>query len=245
MAQLQAKDDGRIDAARALVDALLAGDDATADRLLESLSQARESSLFQEFGKLTRQLHDTLNSFGLDEKIADLTQRDIPDAKERLNYVIAMTEQSANTTLNAVESLLPETDRLLARTADLSAQWARFRQREMPVEEFRRLTQTLSDHFAQTQTYLDDSQNRLNEVLMAQSFQDLTSQIIRRVIQLVHDLEVSMVEIIRISGSRRTSEAEVAAPTATEPCGPCVPGLDQNAVHNQDDVDALLSSLGF
>ena len=242
--------DTRIEQALALVAALEKGDQVEADRLLDDISRLRETALFQEVGRLTRQLHDTLASFALDDRLADLTEKDIPDAKERLNYVIAMTEQAANTTLNAVEAIVPMAESLDEQAGTLSAQWRRFRQREMPFEEFKALSQSLSDHFDRTQRDLQSMQRLLNEVLMAQGFQDLTGQIIRRVIQLVQDVEHNMVDMIRLSGRRYRDDGEARsgvppAPAPAPALGPSVPGVDTGSVHSQDDVDALLSSLGF
>jgi chemotaxis protein CheZ len=247
MAKRKPPADQRVEQALALLAALERGDQAEADRIMDDISRVRETVLFQEVGRLTRQLHDTLASFAVDAKLADLTEKDIPDAKERLSYVIAMTEQAANTTLNAVEEILPLAETLDGRAGELSDQWRRFRHREMPFEEFKALSQSLAEHFDLSHRHLRTIQDRLGEVLMAQGFQDLTGQIIRRVIQLVQDLEANMVDMIRISGRRcrPAEEAGAGAEAPTLPLGPSVPGLDSGAVHSQDDVDALLSSLGF
>ena len=96
-----------IDKAQELITALEKDDDNAVDSLLDELTRQRETQLFQELGKLTRELHESMNSFKLDARISDLTEQDIPDAKERLNYVITMTEDSANRTMDAVEAALP------------------------------------------------------------------------------------------------------------------------------------------
>ena len=96
---------------------------------------------------MTRQLHDTMVNFSLDSKIAAMAEHDIPDAKERLHYVIAMTEQAANQTLNAVENLLPVSEELSNQANKLSGKWGRFLDREMPFEEFKAMSQEISQHF--------------------------------------------------------------------------------------------------
>jgi chemotaxis protein CheZ len=237
--------DGRIEQARALVQALEQDDNDQVTLILEEISKVQESMLFQEVCKLTRQLHDTLANFYMDERLANLTQNEIPDAKERLNYVITMTEQAANTTLNAVEYLLPLSEQLGEQSQELGAQWQRFRQREMPLEEFKALSQSLAEYFDTSQNQLKEIQDRLTEVLMAQGFQDLTGQIIRRVINLVQDVELSMVDMIRISGRQSKPAEEGVPPDKSQAMGPAVPGVDLGTVQNQDDVDSLLSSLGF
>ncbi len=234
----------RLALARDLVKALEQGDETTADGLLDEIAGVRETQLFQEVGRLTRQLHDTLTSFEVDSKIASMTEKDIPDAKERLHYVITMTEQAANQTLNAVENLLPVSVQLNEQAAVLEDKWSRFLDKEMPYEEFKAMSQEIAQHFIHSKKSLDIVQSGLNDILMAQSFQDITGQIIRRVIELVQDLETSMVELIRISGHK----AKPVQPEEHQLPGPVVPGVDDttgDVANNQDEVDDLLSSLGF
>jgi len=234
----------RLALARDLVKALEQGDEATADGLLDEIAGLRETQLFQEVGRLTRQLHDTLAGFAIDSKIASMTETDIPDAKERLHYVIRMTEQAANQTLNAVENLLPVSVQLNEQAAALEDKWSRFLDKEMPYEEFKAMSKEIAQYFIQSKSSLDVVQAGLNDILMAQGFQDITGQIIRRVIELVQDLETSMVELIRISG-HKTKSAQTEEHKLP---GPVVPGVDDKAedvANSQDEVDDLLSSLGF
>lgn len=240
------RQDTRLLLAKDLVKALELGDEAKADEILDRISSFRESMLFQEVGRLTRQLHDTMNSFSVDAKISELTAKDIPDAKERLHYVIAMTEQAANQTLGIVENLLPVSKGLSDQANELSNKWGRFLAKDMPFEEFKDMSQGIAIHFSQTKNSLETIQTGLNEILLAQGFQDITGQIIRRVIDLVQELETNMVELVRISGGKNQSvDKEAHEP---ELPGPVVPGVDDkmgDVATNQDDVDDLLSSLGF
>lgn len=234
-------DDNRLMLAKELVVALEQGDDSVADHLLDKIAGIRETLLFKEVGRLTRQLHDTMASFALDTKISSLSEHDIPDARERLNYVISMTEQAANQTLTVVENLLPVAQELNQNGVELAAKWERFRGREMPLDEFKNMSLQLTDYFQQADAAFTQLQEGMTEILMAQGFQDITGQVIRKVIDLVTMLEQDMVGLIRMTGSKSASPHE-------ELPGPVVPGLDDTAgdvATNQDDVDDLLSSLGF
>ncbi|GAB6068070.1 protein phosphatase CheZ [Methylothermus subterraneus] len=232
----------RLDQARALVAALERGDEAEAEQILDELKGAREEQVFQELCRLTRRLHDALSAFVADSKLVELTENDIPDARERLRYVIALTEQAANTTLNAVDAILPRVTALNARLEILTAQWERFLQREMPYQEFKELSRAISAFLENLRQEMSMLQGQLNEVVMAQSFQDLSGQIIRRVIELVEQAEDSLIELIRLSGRKAQRSSPERSGKAS---GPAVPGLDQAAVTSQDEVDDLLSSLGF
>ena len=231
---------------RELVLALEKGDEIVADEILDQIAGLRETQLFKELGRLTRQLHDTMVGFSIDSKISELAEHDIPDAKERLHYVIAMTEQAANQTLTAIENILPVSEELSSQADSLSGKWGRFLDREMPLEEFKAMSQEISLHFESSKGSLAFIHSGLNEILMAQGFQDITGQIIRRVIDLVQDLESSMVKLISISS--RKIVASDAAGVHHELPGPVVPGVDDkegDVATSQVDVDDLLSSLGF
>lgn len=230
--------------AKNLVKSLQKRDQSSTEELLDQLSNVREMQLFQEVGRLTRQLHDTLVSFTIDDRISELAEKEIPDARDRLSYVISMTQQSADQTLTAVETLLPVSERLSGHSKELSEKWRRFLARQMPYEEFRVMAKELTVHFDESDDSIKTIQAGLNDILMAQSFQDITGQVIRRVIDLVQEMEKSMVDIIRIA-SRKGDGEYIRQPALP---GPVVPGVDDregSVAHSQVDVDDLLSSLGF
>jgi chemotaxis protein CheZ len=238
--------------AREIVARLEAADDEGFMAALDTLARTRETDLFNELGKLTRSLHETLTGFQLDSRISALAEKDIPDAKERLNYVITMTEQAANRTMDAIEEMLPLAETLGERTEKYASAWKRFRGREMPVDEFRELSRELDGFFEQASTDIQQLRGSLSDVLMAQDYQDLTGQIIRRVITMVQEVEEQLVELIRMAGKRLAPEStEEDAQLKEEDdnrrgVGPAVPGVDKgNLVSSQDEVDDLLSSLGF
>lgn len=220
-----------------------------ADRLLDKIAKLRESSLFQELGKLTREFHDALNSFRLDSRILSMTEQDFPDARERLRYVVQMTGQSADRSLTAAEESMPIVSGIETRAEALKAQWGRFMHREMSAEEFRQLSTELNTFLGELTEDSAQIKARMTEVIMAQDFQDLTGQIIERVISLVDDMESSLVDLIRISGQTFSSKdgADTRKEDHLKGVGPAVPGVDEasNLVSGQDEVDDLLSSLGF
>jgi chemotaxis protein CheZ len=240
--------------AREIVACLEAADDEGFMAVLDTLARTREVDLFNELGRMTRSVHETLNNFKLDTRITSLAEEEIPDAKERLNYVITMTEQAANRTMDAVEETLPLAEKLGERSEEYLSAWKRFRGREMPVEEFRELSRDLEAFFEQATSDIQSIRSSLSDVLMAQDYQDLTGQIIRRVITMVQEVEDQLVELIRIAGKRLAPEAQKTELSAQEQekednrkgVGPAVPGVDAgDVVSSQDEVDDLLSSLGF
>jgi chemotaxis protein CheZ len=130
--------------------------------------------------------------------------------------------------------------------ARLLDDWSRFRRREMSVEEFRALLDTEVEFLERLQGSAREIHRRLSDVLLAQDYQDLTGQVIRRVMGLVSEVQDSLVNMIRITGGQRPS-SRAANGTGTHAEGPQVglaaPGA--SVVNGQDEVDDLLSSLGF
>ena len=232
-----------LERARTLVAQIEACGEADAQQLLDEFSSHRETVMFQEIGRLTRELHNTLNSFQNDARLAALTECDIPDAKERLNYVLSMTDQAARRTLTAVEESVPLNETIGQRASALQQEWERFTRRQMEPAEFRALSHRLNEFLTVTKDDTSKIHTRLMDVLMAQEYQDLTGQVIHRVIRLVQDVEDSLVGLIKFSSNTGTANS-ADGKDALE--GPQInPSARSDVVSNQDEVDDLLSSLGF
>ena len=233
----------RLAQARALVASLEAGDDAEATRIINNFPENAETDLFQEVGRLTRELHEAIIGFAMDDKVVQAVQHEMPDAAERLTYVIEMTENAANTTLKAVEDSMPVSEELAQVSSKLAAEWDRFRDRKMEVADFRALSDEIGGFLTLASGHSKVLNDNLSEVLLAQGYQDITGQIIRRVITLIQDVEEKLVRLVAISGTERLKEVQKEEQKME---GPAVPNIEQgDMVNNQDDVDDLLSSLGF
>ena len=223
-----------------------AGDEAGAKEVLDELTHIRESDIYQEMGKLTRELHDAIKTFGMDDQIVNIAEHDIPDARSRLKHVIEMTDKAANRTMDAVEESLPICEGMESRSSDLHQSWQRFTHRDMNVNEFRELSKNLDAFLEANTSDAGKVRGLLNDVLMAQDFQDLTSQIIKRVIGLVEQVEDKLIGLVSLTGEQYAKPKERKEKDGLEAAGPAVPGLDDAAVvSGQDEVDDLLSSLGF
>lgn len=242
MLQTATKDDPRLTLARHLVAALEDGNETGADELLGQLTAERESDLFRQVGRLTRELHDALRNVQLDSRLSELAAQDIPDAKQRLNYVIVKTEEAAHRTLGAIEELMPMSQRIEQAAGAIMSDWARFTRREMDVAEFRELSHRVSEFLERIREDSRRIHGGLAEVLLAQDFQDLTGQVIRKIMELVQEVEDNLVHLIRRQGG---VDADAAGGGADAE-GPVV--LERQRAHvvnGQDEVDELLSSLGF
>jgi len=235
--------------ARQLVAYLEAGDSSSANALLEAVSTKESMELFVEVGKLTRQLHNALNNFQVDDRIVGLTKDEIPDAKSRLTYVIEETEKAANTTMDAVEESMPIAESLAGRIDAVMPEWKKLMSREIEFGEFKTLCHDVDRLLSDAANETSRLTQLLTEVLMAQGYQDLTGQVIRKVIELVKEVEESLVNMLTMFGepeSVRQGKSPRKKQTKVEAEGPII-DADQrdDVVKGQDDVDDLLSSLGF
>jgi len=218
------------------------GNEEDAIEIIDELTTIRETELYQDMGKLTRELHDAISNFGIDDSINIMAEKSIPDARERLNYVISKTDEAANTTLEAVEDSIPICNNLNEQALELHASWKKFTNRELSADQFRQLSKDINDFFVNTYE-ISKVKDHLTKVLLAQEYQDLTGQIIKKVINLVGEVEDKLVGLIQITGAPQVNEIE---DSATSLDGPPVPGIaHKDTVSGQDEVDDLLSSLGF
>jgi chemotaxis protein CheZ len=241
-----------LEEAKQLVVYLEAGDNASASALLEAASMKESIELFAEVGKLTRQLHDALNNFQIDDRIKNLANADIPDAQTRLTYVIEETEKAANTTMDAVEASMPIAESLTSRIQNVMPEWKKLMNRQLELGEFKALCADLDELLEEGASQSAKLTSLLTEVLMAQGYQDLTGQVIRRVIDLVKEVEESLVNMLTMFGEPESAEQAKASSKPVDNIDGVVaegPIMDaeqrDDVVSGQDDVDDLLSSLGF
>ncbi|NUY56303.1 protein phosphatase [Salinivibrio sp. MA351] len=241
-----------LDQAKQLVAYLESGEQDNANTLLTEIAKEARDPLFNEVGKLTRQLHDSITDFRLDPRVSDLANVDIPDARDRLTYVMQKTELAANKTMDAVERTMPIASDLQDNLQAVRPNWNSLMRGDIALDEFKPLCHSIEGLLTQVEGGATELHAHLTEILMAQDFQDLTGQVIRRVIELVQEVEQQLVEILTAFGM---DSAAIEAASATQaddttsksaPEGPVIhPEERDDVVHNQDDVDDLLSSLGF
>ncbi|MCO7226096.1 protein phosphatase CheZ [Pleionea sp. CnH1-48] len=234
--------------ARQLLEQLESGDMQNARTSIDKLSGgSHDASLFTEVGKLTRQLHEAISSFQMDNRITDIAAQDIPDAKDRLQYVIDTTKNAADKTMDSVEQCIPLADGIKQNASELLSDWSRLHRRELKPGEFRELAGRVEEFLKSVDADAGQLHASLTDVLMAQGYQDLTGQVIQKVITMVHDVEENLITLIKMFGNMENfKQAQVEEQEHHGAEGPIVNLEKRNDVlASQDDVDDLLSSLGF
>jgi len=201
-----------------------------------------QGKVFQRVGVMARQLHDTLCELGYD-KLVEETVSALPDAKDRLAYIANLTEQAACRVLNATDIANPLQDELEGGAKALGAKWDALFANQMGVEEFKQLA-------TETRAFLKQgipqktgaTKEQLLEIMMAQDFQDLTGQVIKKIIGVAQALESQLMGVLieAMPGERRTESVKSLLN------GPVVNAQGRtDVVGSQQQVDDLLDSLGF
>jgi len=231
------------------------GDLSGALSIISELNETRDKTLYQEIGALTRSLHESIRNFRIDTENASHINSDelssIDEASDRLSYVIDMTNKAANKTLDIVEETMPYASEISEEAKKLKEKWDRLQRKEMTPDEFRHLSGMMGDFLGKLSKDSDKVYENLTAILLAQDFQDLTGQVINRVTSLVKDVEENLVNLVRMAGkvdaiTGTTHSIEKQESNILDGEGPQM-NTDKRSdvVSNQDDVDDLLSSLGF
>lgn len=202
---------------------------------------SQEEVVFNRLGMLARQLHDSLRELGVDKILAD-TANQIPDTRQRLAYIAQMTEQAASKVLNAADIAKPIQDELIARSAAMSKRWDRMFANQLSVDEFKQLAADTRSYFAETPPKLKVTSEQLMVIMLAQDFQDLTGQVIKKVVEVVQGMETQLLGVlIEAMPEQRKADAPDSLLN-----GPVISAEGRSDVlTSQLQVDDLLESLGF
>jgi chemotaxis protein CheZ len=217
--------------------------EAAASPADESEEWNGQDKVFKRVGVMARQLHDTLSGLGYD-KLVEKTVSALPDAKDRLAYIANLTEQAACRVLNATDIANPLQDQIESESAALAAKWDALFANQMNVQDFKLLA-------TETQSFLKQglpqktgvTKAQLLEIMMAQDFQDLTGQVIKKVIAVAQELESQLMGVLieTMPGEMRADESVNSLLN-----GPVINAEGRtDVVGTQQQVDDLLDSLGF
>jgi chemotaxis protein CheZ len=208
-----------------------------------STSLSKEEA-FARLGSITRELHEALNVLG-DNQLESIVQ-EIPGARDRLNHVAQMTEEAANKVLTLVEDAKPACDDLAKRGADLNhslSQSAETQDFNLGLAKVR--LQECERFALQTAEVSAQQSQVLSDIMMSQDFQDLSGQVIKKVIDIINRTELQLVGLLMDTAPNPVNVDEPGGGTLSvddyKLQGPQTP----DSALQQNDVDDLLASLGF
>jgi chemotaxis protein CheZ len=225
--------------------ALSRGDLDRSEEILFLLAEHRhQAGIYDEIGAIARELHNSLKHFmsTIDSALREMVEDRIPDSGNRLEHILELTEKAATTTLNHVEAMQnrnkEEHEKLLKLEELLGKLNAIGEKSQGCLEESHAFLENL---IALTKQNHDD----LITVLTAQDYQDLTGQIILKIIKILKDLEYKLVNLIRTFGVKYDKRKQPPSKDEREELyGPAYEDKE-GALQSQDDVDNLLAEFGF
>ena len=206
--------------------------------------ESQEHGMFERLGGIVRLLHDSLRELGYDKALTEASSQ-IVDAQDRLEYVATLTEQAANKVLNTLDEGMPAQDQLQKQAKDMETRWADLFDGKLSLDEFKALAGDSRQFAALVNEATEAERARLLEIMMAQDFQDITGQLIKKVVKITQTVESELAQLLRDNAppdikEKLAKKEQPAAPVQLMQ-GPSVP----EAALNQDSVDDLLADLGF
>ncbi|SDF39408.1 MULTISPECIES: protein phosphatase CheZ [unclassified Duganella] len=196
-------------------------------------------AMFERLGGIVRLLHDSLRELGYDKALTEASTQ-INDAQDRLEYVATLTEQAANKVLNTLDEAMPDQDNLSKQSKDMENRWADLFAGKLSLEQFKQLAGDSQQFAIAVSAATETEKARLLEIMMAQDFQDITGQLIKKVVNITKTVESELATLLRDNAPPAVKE-KIAQKEVSLMSGPSAPTV----ALNQDSVDDLLADLGF
>lgn len=216
---------------------------------LQSKVLTDEDAMLNRIGSVTRNLHDNLVGLGLD-KILDEVAQNMPDARDRLDYVTKKTQEAADKVLNATDVAIPLQESFQADIKQLEEKLTEIQSKPTLKSGYDQGVKDTLAFLATANEKSDQTKALLLEIMMAQDFQDLTGQVVQRITNLAQTIENQLVQVL-LDFSPEDKKAGITQKNAKSNDedslmnGPQVNENAENIVTNQEQVDDLLDSLGF
>jgi chemotaxis protein CheZ len=197
--------------------------------------------VINQIGHMARALHDSLRELGYDKNL-ERAAASIPDARDRLNYIANLTQQAAERVLNATEAAQPVVEKIEVESKRLARDWQKLLDRQMDVAQFKNLALQTHAFLLEVPSQTKATNAYLMEIMMAQDFQDLTGQVIKKIVAVTQQMEKHLMEIL-VENPPSTANPDAYVGMLN---GPVINAKGRtDVVTSQDQVDELLESLGF
>ncbi|ACY84189.1 protein phosphatase CheZ [Edwardsiella piscicida] len=203
---------------------------------------ADAGDIIARIGQLTRMLRDSMKELGLDQAIAQAAEA-IPDARDRLDYVVQMTRQAAERALSCVEAAQPRQTQMEKGSKELKQRWDAWFENPIELEDARALVTDTRQFLSEVPEHTAFTHSQLLEIMMAQDFQDLTGQVIKRMMDVIQEIEKQLLMVLLENMPEQPPKPKRENDSLLN--GPQMNQNGPGVVANQEQVDDLLDSLGF
>lgn len=239
---------------------------------IHHLTASKESYfVINDIGRMVREIHNSLRDFSDHVPVEDLDATlvdDMPDAIDKLNLVIKRMEESANSTLDVVESLLDHNAEEKNRVTTLTEQWQQMKFELQEMKEahpevdgkisaiIANLDEKILAELGSREKELSEKEATYFNIIENQSFQDITGQTLKKIITFIEQLEFSLLNILQKYGGKPVEKAMEEAQEIISPLvgrkmdeGLILEGPQDNQPKKesakQADVDKMLAEFGF
>lgn len=203
---------------------------------------SEQGEMLHRIGHVTRSLHDNLVDSGLND-VLDQVASDLPGTRDRLQYIAQKTEEAAERVLNATDVAIPLQEAIVTEATSLEASWqAMLSEPSFDPAQKAQIQATL-DFLALSKQNAIETKSQLTEIMMAQDFQDLTGQVIKKVTNLAQEIETQLVQVLLDFAPEQIKQNKPQEVGLMN--GPQINKNADDIVSNQEQVDDLLDSLGF
>ena len=203
----------------------------TSSRKNASFSQAKVDKI----GKATANLHRLLKELGHSKGLQQ-TAATMPDARERLSFIDQTMHDASEKTISAVENSLPLTDATRTSCASLAQRLG-----DAPDLSRHALVQETVSMLGEIASNGETLHHNLLQIMEAQEFRDVAGQMVNKIVSAAEEIEKILLELLR---EYAPAAADSLILTESLTAGPAHKA-DKDGVSGQDEVDDLLSSLGF
>ncbi len=201
-------------------------------------SQDRQDlPMYERLGGIVRLLHDSLRELGYDRSLSDAAVQ-VTDARGRLEHIAALTEQAANRVLNTIDQGIPELEAIQKSAMEMDSRWTSLFEGKMSIEDFRLLATDSKGFSIKVASATETEKARLLDIMMAQDFQDITGQLIKKIVAVTQKVENELAQLLLDNAPAEVAQTLKEGPESLMQ-GPSTTALAQ------DDVDSLLEGLGF
>lgn len=179
--------------------------------------------IFRHVGGMAREVHTILSEIKdvLNPESVTMHSTNVPDATSKLESILALTDNAAHVTMELAEKQL---ESIRSGVQEVEATKSLLLE---PNPNMGQLLPMLLAKLSSDEARLKGLEGLAMELVMTQSYQDITGQSLKKVIKLLSTLEMQLITLMQLFGGEEVQKTEKASDLA------------------QDDVDSILNSFGF
>ncbi len=188
----------------------------------------------EKIGHAAARLHRLLKELGHTRNL-EKSAATMPDARDRLSFIDKSMHDASERTISAVEVSIPLIKDNRAACGDLT-----IRLSEANFGKHGKLVEETISRLGEIAAAEEIVHHNLMQIMEAQEFRDVAGQMVNKIVLAAVEVESILLDLLK-EYAPDAKDSLISSQGLTS--GPSVKADDN--VHGQDEVDDLLSSLGF